>query len=153
MSLQEVSSLFSMSSQFVSPGKKVFADLSGDEMPYSRDTELFLVRVTDLDDAWTLADLFGKCIGPVNFISIIQMANGSRCAVVRFHWWRDNLFTRMLWSELVISGELNKFLVRCQRTCCTIYSEDDEGAPFYKLLLSYGVPRNGVVLENNWFFD
>ena len=153
MSLQEVSSLFSMSSQFVSPGKKVFADSVGGEMPYSRDTELFLVRLTDRDDSWSLADFFTKCIGPVNFISIIQLANGSRCAVVRFHWWRDNLFTRMLWSELVISGELNKFLVRCQRTCCTIYSEDNEFAPLYKLLLSYGVPSQGVLLETSWFFD
>ena len=151
MSFQE--SLFSMSSQFVSPGKKLFADSAGDEMPYSRDTELFLVRLTDGDDSWSLADFFTKCIGPVNFISIIRLASGSRCAIVRFRWWRDNLFTRMLWSELVISGELNKFLARCQRTCCTIYNEDDEFSPFYKLLLSYGVPRNGVVLENSWFFD
>lgn len=148
MSSQEA--MFSMDSQFVSPGKKLFADSAGDEMPYSRGTELFLVRVTDLDDAWSLADFFSKCIGPVNFISIVELACGSRCAIVRFRWWRDNLFTRMLWSELVISGELNKFLARCQRTCCTIYSES---APFYKLVLSYGVPRNGVVLENSWFFD
>lgn len=150
MSSQEA--MFSMDSHFVSPGKKVFADSAGDEMPYSRGTELFLVRVTDLDDAWSLAHLFSKSIGPVNFISIIRMACGSKCAVVRFHWWRDNLFTRMLWSELVIISELNKFLAPCQRTCCSIKS-DVPGDPFYKLLLSYGVPRNGVVIETSWFFD
>jgi len=125
-----------MTSQFVCPGKTLFEDSEGEKMFDSENTELFLIRVPDGEDVDSLAYTFSRAIGPVNSIRIATLENGGVCAFIRFAFWRDTLFTRMLWSELVISSELNKYKAPCCRTCCQVYYQ--EYPTFYKLVISTG---------------
>jgi len=139
----EEDSMLVMTSQFLCPGKTVFEDSEGEKMFDSENTELFLVRIPEGEDIDSLAYTFSRAIGPISSIRIATLENGGVCAFIRFVFWRDTLFTRILWSELVISSELNKYKPPCCRTCCQLYYQDYPA--FYKLLISTGYSSVTIV--------